>query len=254
MNLAYDITSLCRIRVLLVPISPIKQSVFNKYAQLIKSFYTIRLGDVTPNLNSNDIFNSQVFPEGQLCFDFFTNFTNDHVELQDFEPYRRIFGVIGILDCQEWKDKSFNESYEETMKEEYPTAVVTRCFAFDPTENQADNANGLIMIPNIGNMAFYMSTMMNDFANEMLAQFSILASRIQSLEILESPISTTQTFSRVRQRSSSANAEDLKKKTPGRIKKLLGDFYLLAGRLPDAIRQYVDELLYAILTILQLVQ
>jgi hypothetical protein len=28
-----------------------------------------------------------------------------------------------------------------------------------------------------------------------------------------------------------------KKRTPGRIKKLLGDFYLLAGRLPDAVNQ-----------------
>ena len=26
-----------------------------------------------------------------------------------------------------------------------------------------------------------------------------------------------------------------KKRTPGRIKKVLGDFYLLAGRLPDAV-------------------
>lgn len=28
-------------------------------------------------------------------------------------------------------------------------------------------------------------------------------------------------------------------RTPGRIKKLLADFYLLAGRLPDAVKQYV---------------
>lgn len=28
-----------------------------------------------------------------------------------------------------------------------------------------------------------------------------------------------------------------KKRTPGRIRKLLGDFYLLAGRLPDAVNQ-----------------
>lgn len=26
-------------------------------------------------------------------------------------------------------------------------------------------------------------------------------------------------------------------RTPGRIKKLLADFYLLAGRLPDAVKQ-----------------
>jgi hypothetical protein len=31
--------------------------------------------------------------------------------------------------------------------------------------------------------------------------------------------------------------ENLRKRTPARIKKLMGDFYLLAGRLPDAIDQ-----------------
>lgn len=31
--------------------------------------------------------------------------------------------------------------------------------------------------------------------------------------------------------------EDLRKRTPGRIRKLLADFYLLAGQLPDAIHQ-----------------
>jgi hypothetical protein len=78
------------------------------------------------------------------------------------------------LDCQEWKDKSLVKGYEEMMKETYPTAVVTRCFAFDPPEDQADNASGLIIIPNIGNITFYMSTMMNDFANEVLTQFSVI--------------------------------------------------------------------------------
>lgn len=29
----------------------------------------------------------------------------------------------------------------------------------------------------------------------------------------------------------------VKKRTPGRIRKLLGDFYLLSGRLPDAVNQ-----------------
>ncbi|KAG0741799.1 hypothetical protein G6F62_004240 [Rhizopus arrhizus] len=189
-----------------------------------------------------DIFNSQAFSEGQLHFEFFTNFTDEHAELQDFETYRRIFGVIGILDCQEWKDKSLVKGYEEMMKETYPTAVVTRCFAFDPPEDQADNASGLIIIPNIGNITFYMSTMMNDFANEVLTQFSVIANRIQSLEVLESPIPVTHMSPQFQhrydpQRQSMLATENLRKRTPARIKKLMGDFYLLAGRLPDAIDQ-----------------
>lgn len=145
------------------------------------------------------------------------------------------------------------------------------------------------MIPNVGNMSFYMSTMICDFASEILEQFAILANRIQKLEILESPLPTSnhiparreqQRFSQplpslspssssalINKRSSlhtrsqlhsqsppshyhhhdrfSTNTPNLsgstgesirtRKRTPGRIKKLLGDFYLLAGRLPDAV-------------------
>ncbi|KAF7727378.1 hypothetical protein EC973_007621 [Apophysomyces ossiformis] len=213
-----------------------------------------------------------------------------------------------IMDCQEWKDKDLSEGYRAFVKtlDKYPTAVATRCFAFDPTETQADDTKGLIMIPNVGNMSFYMSTMICDFASEILNQFSAIAGRIERLQMLESPImlhqrseykivpqpsssspgptelprhnrashpppipqqstsssflkraSTTTVNSRSPKfspatpppvpsmtRSTSAQgiaSQDIgktKRRTPGRIKKLLADFYLLAGRLPDAVTHY----------------
>lgn len=155
------------------------------------------------------------------------------------------------------------------------------------------------MIPNVGNMSFYMSTMICDYSSEILEQFAILvttwsisiqsltnlfqANRIEKLQLLESPLPTTiqiprrdpqQRYSQsspvspriststVSKRSSyqptspatrpenhhhrfSTNTIHLagstgesirtRKRTPGRIRKLLGDFYLLAGRLPDAV-------------------
>lgn len=54
--------------------------------------------------------------------------------------------------------------------------MATRCFAFDPSETQEDDTKGLIMIPNVGNMSFYMSTMICDFASEILEQFASLVS------------------------------------------------------------------------------
>jgi hypothetical protein len=178
--------------------------------------------------------------------------------------------------------------------------VATRCFAFDPNENQPDDTKGLIMIPNVGNMSFYMSTMICDFASEILDQFASIAKRIENLKALESPVSsvngmlpkkfgdmapqpsssspmkqqqrvsqppapspsisssflkrasTTAVRNNQKQpppsptpsRSSTfssltvgGDAGRTKQRTPGRIKKLLADFYLLAGRLPDAIEQ-----------------
>lgn len=156
------------------------------------------------------------------------------------------------------------------------------------------------MIPNVGNMSFYMSTMICDFASEILDQFASIAERIEKLNVLESPIpagyiprkfdlkhhsmqpstssplksnggppapSASISSSFLKRASSTAassrpmssspptpkpslsrsttftslttggDAGRTMQRTPGRIKKLLADFYLLAGRLPDAIQQ-----------------
>ncbi|KAI9478517.1 MAG: TRAPP II complex [Benjaminiella poitrasii] len=267
-DLSIDVTSICRVRILLVPVSPIKRSTFYKYVELVKHFQLIRLGDVTPDLNkgANAMFSSQVFQEGQMHFQFLTHWTRDHVDLEDFQPHRRIFGVIGIMDCQEWKD--LNEGYQQFTHDlkKYPTAIANRCFAFDPSETQEDDTKGLIMIPNVGNMSFYMSTMICDFASEILEQFGAIAKNIENLQVLESPLPSriqikheqeneSKRFSlqpqrlhhHRRQLSSSSTStisttagESMRtvKRTPGRIRKLLGDLYLLAGRLPDAINHY----------------
>ncbi|KAG1052966.1 hypothetical protein G6F43_004920 [Rhizopus delemar] len=319
MDLAVDITSSCRVRVLLVPVSPIKKSSFWRHVELVRKFNTVRLGDVTPDLHkgANAKFSSQVFQEGQMHFQFVTKYNRDHSHLEDFQPHRRIFGVIGIMDCQEWKDKDLSEGYKEfvDMLVQYPTAVATRCFAFDPTENQPDDTKGLIMIPNVGNMSFYMSTMICDFASEILDQFATIAGRIENLKGLESPIplgafprryevpnnvvipqpSTSSPNIKTQQQANnrasqpvptpSVSSSFLKRassaagssrpttiasppsprpslsrsttfsnlvhggegnktiqRTPGRIKKLLADFYLLAGRLPDAIQFYNEAI------------
>lgn len=50
MNLAIDVLSNCKVRVLLVPVPPIKKTTFYKYVELVKTFNVVRLGDVTPDL------------------------------------------------------------------------------------------------------------------------------------------------------------------------------------------------------------
>ncbi|KAI8991231.1 TRAPP II complex [Mycotypha africana] len=350
MDLALDITSTCQIKVLLIPVPPIKSLTFSKHVEMVRQFHTVRLGDVTPNLQKGTSakFNSQAFREGQMHFQFVTRYDREHVHLEDFQPHRRIFGVVGIMDCKEWQDKDLSEGckkFKEMLKQ-YPTAIATRCFAFDPTENQPDDTKGLIMIPNVGNMSFYMSTMICDFASEVLDQFAFIAERIERLTLLKSPHQATFLFSGptspgwlrkqttnnvpirpqpsmstpqkstvnsrqsqapapmptpslsssfLRRAATSASKDNRKslvnttttaldtnspsatmepppsprpsmtrsttfskimpptiddeskdhqtrQRTPGRIKKLLGDFYLLAGRLPDALAHYHEAI------------
>ncbi|KAI8375365.1 TRAPP II complex [Choanephora cucurbitarum] len=270
MNINISLTSNCKVRVLLVPVSPIKRTTFSKYVELVKTFQVVRLGDVTPDLKkgASAMFTSQAFQEGQMHFEFLDHYSREHQELEEFQPYRRIFGIIGIMDCQEWEKKGLKEGHHQFVRslDHYPSSVVTRCFAFEPSETQEDDTKGLIMMPNVGNMSFYMSTMICDFASEILELFSVLATSIQSTGVIESPLALNIPIkNRAQQRLSqpplitpsrtsymsskraslpmpstrvSEEENRSKKRTPGRIQKLLGDFYLLAGRLPDAIHYY----------------
>ncbi|CAO3627480.1 unnamed protein product [Cunninghamella blakesleeana] len=224
------------------------------------------------------MFNSNSFQEGQLHFKFSLQSTNDRQDISNFQPHRRIFGIIGIMDCQEWKNRPLSEGYESFISsvEKYSTTPITRCFAFDPIDSQPDDTKGVIMIPNVGDIFFYLNTMMYDFASELLSQFSISVKEIGyqlgiessaqsntnnssismdddlyrnsiSESISPSPSSSSSSFNNasISSNNNSNNKNDTqnissinKKLVPGRIKKIYGDFYLLAGKIPDAITYY----------------
>lgn len=57
----------------------------------------------------------------------------------------------------------------------YPAVQASRCFAFEPTEHQADDIKGCIMIPDDPKkLSFYLMMQINDLANELLAAFGNL--------------------------------------------------------------------------------
>ncbi|KAH9809705.1 TRAPP II complex, partial [Melampsora americana] len=52
---------------------------------------------------------------------------------------------------------------------------------------QADNVNGLIIIPHIGDQSFYLNRLMADFASDLIIRFRHLSSLLQSVSTLHSP-------------------------------------------------------------------
>ncbi|CAG8455040.1 13226_t:CDS:10 [Acaulospora morrowiae] len=189
-------TAPARIRILLVPVHPIKATTFRQKVELVKKFTVVKLGDVTPDMRGvHSMFSSQLFHEGQLLFNFVTSYESEHSYLEEFQMHRRIFGVIGIMDCGEWTNLTDGYKKFTDILKNYPTAVSNRCFAFDPSENQPDDTKGLIMIPNVGNMEFYISTMISDYANNILTEFGNLAAKIEKKSIIYSPKIPTSTSS-----------------------------------------------------------
>ncbi|BFZ62354.1 hypothetical protein YB2330_003448 [Saitoella coloradoensis] len=128
-------------------------------------------------------------------------------------------------------------------------------------------------------------TVMCDFTATMLSEFAPLAHRLQSLTTLDSPHTATRLSypssenlvtnspryslppaapNGELKRSSSMSSKDMKRYTmsglgssagsvterakskgKGRVSKTLGDLYLLAGRLPDAMREYAEAVAIA---------
>ena len=60
------------------------------------------------------MFNNNLFNDGYLYFNFTTSHNKEHVPLEEFQMNRQIFGVIGIMHCQQSPD--LKESYRNFVK------------------------------------------------------------------------------------------------------------------------------------------
>ncbi|GMM58736.1 Trs120 protein [Maudiozyma humilis] len=107
-----------RIRTLIVPIGKWKRQAFVRAVDMIKNYSEIRLLDITPI--DSPLFTPQAFPSGRLLFDFDILAHNDSLELflYDFQPFRKTFVIIGLVN-----DDSPIESNLQVLKEKYPTAI-----------------------------------------------------------------------------------------------------------------------------------
>lgn len=103
--------------------------------------------------------------------------------------------------------------------------LIQRCFAFEPSDNQDDDDKNIIMIPNqsIEQTSFYMHTMVNDIATTLLKKFQKISVDLSNSPCIYSPPPLE-----------SEEVLKQKKKSSGRLFKLMGDLCLLSGSLRDA--------------------
>ncbi|KAJ3281136.1 hypothetical protein HK104_000185 [Borealophlyctis nickersoniae] len=311
----FNLLAPARIRVLLVPVHPIRRETFRFYADVISQLNVVALQDLTPDVaKTQSKFTEQLYHEGYLYFNHVTSFNREHAPLEEMQLHRQILGVIGIMHCEQVP--SISEGYKryQSILNRYPSAIASRCFAFEPSELHTDDTKGCIMIPNDPNkLLFYLSTQINDFASEMLSGFGDLASNFEKRSMISGPVMlsplltqpnvqaggsftpslatastspsasslaatpsaaslysnssatspTGGTFAPPPSRDPSSPAllsqdstasmlgfglgqllspDKTKKRTPARVQKLLGDLYLMAGRVDLAINNYLTAI------------
>ncbi|KAJ7235474.1 TRAPP II complex [Mycena haematopus] len=302
--------SLAQVRILLVPVGTISQSTFNKYAEELRSFDAIRLGDIpADNKDERARFMPNPLSTGYLHLSFPTHPPPfSHLPLSLLRPSNFPLAVIGLAACSKTDSlPSVLAEFNVALLDIFPAGgmypLAKNCFVFEEGEgntnvNLGDNVPGLVVIPSMmGNKKLYIGTLLADLCSHVLGEFGTLVQGLESpagnehlnsalmpmlpptdlaqpvdngkkrdsLPPLPShniqpdmkPFNLTSAPNLKRNSSGSAfrqstlNVPPTKKRlssigvasSHGRLFKVLGDFFLLAGRTEDAAVWYNEALL-----------
>lgn len=261
-----------KIRALVVPVGSWKRRAFTEAVEKLQSYSEIRLLDITPIDSS--LFTPQGFPNGRLLFDFSPYGYNDSLDLflYDFEPFRKTFVVIGLINDESDPEKSLH-----TLKERYPTiishnVIVSNSSSHADIENQnvlycgrgfedkletilCDVGRNFLQALNhyyssykhvtlrspgaIGGNAVLKTSLTRQIAalTAVVSPSSTNASkRLSSIEITTNNIKRSASLKLAKSLSTSENRSHSRSR--GRQLKILGNFQLLAGRYTDALNSF----------------
>lgn len=134
------------------------------------------------------IFSATPGDSGSLLLEYLTptTYASSHplAFLSEFQIHRRVHGIIGVLDSSEFAAKPLAEavaSFHSSLKD-LPKTFATKIYGFDPSDKQVaegrsfKDGDGLVMIPNTGDVNFFLNTVLADFASELLYEFSNMVS------------------------------------------------------------------------------
>lgn len=184
-----DPTSFARhatLDVLLLPVQPIKRTTYSSHCAQIRQYSRIAVRDV-PSDNRGDraALSSSPRAKGHVLLNFLDSHSRSTTYLEDFEPARRLFGIIGIVDCREWDDLNEANAEFQQMLRRHPRVFATRCYAFAPKEGHKDEVDGIVTIPSVGEAGFYISTLLADLASSILYELSNMVRRPSHLTLEE---------------------------------------------------------------------
>ncbi|KAL5713147.1 hypothetical protein ACHQM5_015252 [Ranunculus cassubicifolius] len=237
------------IRIAVLPISPIPQSKLRDYVSILNRHNKIDLSAISSfySEHQKSPFANQPWDSGCLRFKFMIGGSNPSA-WEDFQSYRKILAVIGICHCPSSPDlEVVGEQFLEACKG-YTSALVKRCFAFAPGEDQLEDGgkkgNNLVLFPPADQQTqdFHLLTMMQDIAASLLMEFEKWVLRAESSgTILKTPLDSQTSLS-------SEEVIKAKKRRLGRAQKTIGDYCLLAGSPVDANAHYSTAIELARLT------
>ncbi|KAG1756741.1 TRAPP II complex [Suillus paluster] len=192
---SHAFAALAHIQILVLPVGPIPRTAFEKYAAEIRTFDSIRLGDIPTGMKDERArFMPNPLSSGHLYLSYPSHPAPPrHLPLSLFRPSHFTLGIIGIAACSSsYSLASALEQFENTVLDispegsTFPLAKV--CFAFEEEEcvgnaGLGDTLPGIISIPSVmGNKKLYLGTLLADLCSQILAELG------RVYQVLENPV------------------------------------------------------------------
>ncbi|KAG6909694.1 hypothetical protein DXG01_015895 [Tephrocybe rancida] len=188
----HTFASLAHVRILLIPVGTISQSSFEKYAAEIRSFESVRLGDIPADQKDERArFMPSPLSTGYLHLSFPTHPPpRSHLPLSLLRPSHFPLAVIGIAACS--KNDSLSSVYAQftsSLIDIFPSdgiyPLAKNCFVFEESEDtnlsMGDNLPGLVILPSMmGNKKLYIGTLLADLCSQILGEFGVLVQALES--------------------------------------------------------------------------
>ncbi|TYG60059.1 hypothetical protein ES288_D07G037100v1 [Gossypium darwinii] len=243
-----SIETSCMIRIAVLPIGDVPSTLLRDYHSMLLRHRTIPLSTISSfyTEHQKSPFAHQPWETGSLRFKFVLGGAPPS-PWEDFQPHRKILGVIGICHCPSSPDLDLVIDQFNAAWRGYSSVLVQRCFAFSPGDSQLEDTKkreNLVLFPPSDRSAqeLHLQTMMQDISASLLMEFEKWVLQAESAgTILKTPLDSQATLS-------SEEVIKAKKRRLARAQKTIGDYCLLAGSPVDANAHYSTALELARLT------
>ncbi|KAL0581718.1 hypothetical protein V5O48_000300 [Marasmius crinis-equi] len=185
--------SLAQVRILLVPVGPISPDLFEKYASEIRSFDSIRLGDIPEATNDERArFTSNPLSTGHLQLNYPSHPPPaSHHSLSLIRPSHFPLAVVGIASCSHADSlSSVSSQFNSVLLDMFPGdalyPLAKNCFVFEEGDGSSgistsESIAGLVVFPSMmGNRKLYIGTLLADLCSNILGEFSALFQRLEN--------------------------------------------------------------------------
>jgi hypothetical protein len=220
-------------------------------------------------------FSPQGYPNGKVVYDFsLSNIDENFYSLYDIEPYRQLFAVFALTSYNEGIESGELETGLKNLRKKYPSAILHKVLVFGvPNKGLLEGSKHILPILSSKVSSFTsLETALCDITSDFLAELAVYVISRQmgsfkspGIKILDTPRdnsdkpyntsirrgllkhspSGTPSISRAASVSKTGSislglSDRTKSKQHGRMVKFLGNMYLLAGRLPEALRDFTE--------------